>query len=108
MRRPLTLALSICALCLLPVLVYESLQKTAESMGPRTALLRLSDAAERRVAWRPRTGCGALDHAEHELAETRLFWQLAAQQVWDRPSRPSDLESPTWSAFSFAVELADR
>lgn len=108
MRRLVCLITIVLAAGVLPTAVYEALQKTAECIGPRTALLQLSADAERRVPWRPRTGVGAVDHAEHELAETRLFWRLTAQSAWDLPSTSRRNDAPTWSAFSLAVELVDR
>lgn len=63
---------------LLPTALYEAVQKTAEAIGPRGTLLWLSCEAEDRTQWRPRSGFSLLDHAHHELAETRLFWQLTA------------------------------
>lgn len=108
MRRLVCLTTILIAAGALPTVVYEALQKTSECIGTRTALLQLSADAERRVPWRPRTGVGAVDHAEHELAETRLFWQLTAQRAWELPSTSRRNEATSWSAFSLAVELVDR
>ena len=76
-RRSLWMLVLVAAGWTLPTLAYETLQKTAEVVGPRTALLRLSCDAEAGVPWRPRTGVGWFDHTVHELAEARLFWRLA-------------------------------
>jgi hypothetical protein len=92
----------------MPTLAYEALQKTAERVGPCTVLLRNSADAERRVPWRPRLGVGALDHAAHELAETRLFWQLTMQRGWKTPAEWAEPLLLTSSARPVAMELADR
>ena len=91
-----------------PTVVYEVLQKSAEQIGPRNSLLELSARAEREVAWRPRTGIGILDHAEHELIESRLFWQLTTRHARERLAHRAQRDADPRSALVLAIEFARR
>lgn len=101
-RRPLTVLL--CA-GLLPLAFYEIVQKTAEAIGPRGTLLWISCEAEDRTRWRPRSGHAVLDHAQHELAETRLYWSLTAHHALGRDQSARGVRV---SSSTLPVEFVDR
>lgn len=96
---------SLLVAALLPTALYEAVQKTAEAIGPRGTLLWLSCEAEDRTRWRPRSGFSLLDHAQHELAETRLFWQLTAHRALGSEFIGS---RPLVSSSTLPVEIVDR
>ena len=94
-RRLLFVSLTV---ALAPGLTYECLQKTSEHFGLRGHWPRLSTVAEQCTRWSPRTGIGVLDHALHEIDETRRFWSLVRdpfplEVAQERPSRGSSLGS---------------
>lgn len=82
-------ALALCLSLTLPTMAYEVFQKTAELVGPRSTVLRLSQRAEIETRWRPVTGLPALDHTLHEMAETRRFYRMAGRHLTlhGRPDR---------------------
>lgn len=99
-RRLLFVAL---AVALAPGLAYESVQKTSEHLGLRGHWPRLSSVAEQYTRWAPKTGIGVLDHALHEIDETRRFWSLVRdpfpiELAQDLPSRGSALGNSSSSA----------
>ncbi len=84
MHRLVTRLLILCAILSAPVLTYEACQKAYESYGMRGSWARLSARAEQSTRWRPKTGSFLMDHALHELEETRIFYRLAARELTSR------------------------
>lgn len=86
--RPLRRCLlALLLLALAPTLVYEVLQKTAQSTHPRQGILRLSARAEWETAWRASTGIPVVDHAVHEWEESRRFYELARRRLQEPRQR---------------------
>ena len=81
------LALVVLTLSLSPTLVYEALQKTAESTDLRHPVLRLSLRAESETRWRRPSGIDLVDRAVHEWEEARRFYRLARLRLAE-PPRP--------------------
>ena len=86
MNRRLLLPLALVLALGAPGLAYEALEKTAERIGPRGHWLALSLTAERNTRWRPTTGHAWLDHALHEVEETRHFWRLVGRDARSAPA----------------------
>lgn len=81
MRRRSTWGALVLALALVPPLTYEALAKSHDHVHRPSVLHRLSVRAEIETPWRPRTGQPWLDHALHELQETRRFYRLAGRRL---------------------------
>ena len=95
MRSRFSLLPLLLLLVVLPAGAYELLQKISERRDDNHGLLALSAKAEAEIPWRPRTGSWWLDHAEHELRETRRFYALlGAQLAPTANSAPRTLENP--------------
>jgi len=88
MRRRSNWGALVLALFLAPPLTYEALEKSHDHLRRPSVLHRLSARAELETPWRPRTGRPWLDHALHELQETRRFYLLAGRRLvreWNQP-----------------------
>jgi len=80
-RRAIWIALFV----LTPFGSYEFFQKSAEH-GGTTVLHQLSLRAEIETPWRPAGHGYLIDHALHELLETRRFCELTARRLISRSS----------------------
>jgi len=81
-RRSLSIFLLVLAPLAAPTGIYELLQKSSErSLAPPVAWFALSERAELETPWRPHTGLWFVDHAQHELQETRRFLMLVGESI---------------------------